>query len=103
MEQLPLPADCIEHIKSFLYIDKITKYNQLVKRSVNTFVKISYNMYTIHKYNIYIDKSTFVFMFWYGHKHYQPIFCLKCGDYLYSDAFTNKMCQCKIESYYIYL
>jgi hypothetical protein len=99
MDQLELPNDCIQHIKSFLYIHKVTKLNQMIKRSVNCLMKTSYNMYTIHKYNIFIPSESYIFMFWYGHKHYQPMFCLQCGNYLYARNRTNAYCICKIESY----
>jgi len=99
MEQLALPNYCIEHIKSFMYVHKVTKQNQLIKKSVNCLMKTSYNMYT--KHNIFIPNDTYIFMFWYGHNHYQPIFCLQYGNYLYAHNKTNAYCICKIESYII--
>ena len=89
--QLPLPADCIDVIQSFAFVDPLQYKTRLIKKSVNQLMKTSDNIYNRE---IETDNSHF-FEWFYHHIQFQAWYC-KCGGYTNAaNGPLNDCCRCK--------
>ena len=91
VKQLPLPADCINVIQSFAFVDQVQYKTRLIKKSVNQLMKISDNLY-----NREIESDDgYCFEWFYDHIQFQARYC-KCGDYTNAaNGPLNDCCRCK--------
>jgi len=95
LNNLPLPADCIHVINSFAFLDPIQYKNKLIKKSINTILRMAVSVYTWSNLEDFTElpDDTYVFKWYAEHTQYQMWFC-KCGDYIDGTDIPN-VCRCK--------
>ena len=97
ISNLPLPDDCLDSIKSYIYLDKTVYQNIMIRKSVHAILKSAVSSYNYELKGYSVSSGVWIFRWLpYEKYQYQTVFCRTCGDYVYV-SFGNlpKSCRCK--------
>jgi len=97
ISNLTIPDDCIDTIKSYLYLDTLTYREKLIRKSIHALLKSSPSAYNFQLNGDELCKHTFIFR-WYPNnkRQIQTPFCIICGDYMgVSFGKLSECCECK--------
>jgi len=91
LHNLPLPADCIDVIQSYVFVDPVTYKNKLLFKSINNLMRCATSVYNWDE----DVGNAHVFRWYLTHLQHQSWFC-KCGNYTSAALGTlNDCCICK--------
>jgi hypothetical protein len=95
LSNLPLPADCIFVINSFAFLDPVQYKNKLIKKSVNTLLRMAVSVYSWPNFEDLTELPHDIYVFkWYTYHIQHQIWFCKCGDYVDGTHIPN-VCRCK--------
>jgi hypothetical protein len=97
ISNLTLPDVCIDIIKSYVYVDKITYQTKLIRKSIHLLLKNAINSYNDEIDGYYTYEHTWLFR-WFPNirRQFQTKFCLKCGNYIeITFGKLSESCECK--------